>query len=394
VRTLYFDCFSGASGDMILGALVDLGVPLEAVRKELDGLRLEGWDLTVEEVKRAGIRASRANVVIDPSDERRPYKEIVDAIEAAPLSPGVSARALRTFGSLARAEARVHGLDPDEVHFHEVGSLDAIIDIVGVSAALEHLGPDRIVTSSLAVGTGTTRGSHGPLPIPPPAVVELLAGTGAAIEQRGRGELLTPTGAALLASNSDEFGSLPAMELEATGYGAGTRDLEVPNVLRALWGESVDAPGRDDVVVIECNLDDMSPELLPHAIETLLGAGAQDAWVTPMVMKKGRPGFTLSVLASVADREVLTGILFEETSTLGLRILPAQKVVLEREWGEVDVDGVTVRVKIGLREGRVVTASPEYDDAIRAARATGLPLKEIYRRTLVEWAKKGAVRRP
>jgi uncharacterized protein (TIGR00299 family) protein len=384
LKTLYFDCFSGASGDMILGALFDLGVPLEAVRKELDALRLEGWDLSVDEVKRAGLRATKANVVIDPSGERRPYKEVVDAIESAPLSPGVSARALGTFGALARAEARVHGLDPGEVHFHEVGSLDAIIDVVGVSAALEHLGPKRIVTSSLAVGTGTTRGSHGMLPIPPPAVVEVLAGTGAAIEQRGSGELLTPTGAALLASNSDAFGSLPAMRLEGTGYGAGSRELEVPNVLRVLWGEGIDVSGRDQVVIIECNLDDISPELLPHVIETLLAAGAQDAWVTPIVMKKGRPAFTVSVLVSIEKREELTGTLFEETSTLGLRILPAEKLVLERKWAEVDIDGVPVRVKIGLREGRVVTASPEYEDAVAAARATGLPLKEIYRRVAVE----------
>ena len=205
-----------------------------------------------------------------------------------------------------------------------------------------------------------------------------------AAEQRGSGELLTPTGAALLASNSDAFGSLPAMRLEGTGYGAGSRELEVPNVLRVLWGEGIDVSGRDQVVVIECNLDDMSPELLPHVIETLLAAGAQDAWVTPIVMKKGRPAFTVSVLVSIEKREELTGTLFDETSTLGLRILPAEKLVLERKWAEVDIDGVPVRVKVGLREGRVVTASPEYEDAVAAARATGLPLKEIYRRVAVE----------
>jgi pyridinium-3,5-bisthiocarboxylic acid mononucleotide nickel chelatase len=382
LKTLYFDCPSGASGDMLLGALLDLGVPYEVVRKELDALGLDGWDLFVEEVRRSGIRASKANVIVEPSDARRPYKEIATALERAPLAEAVSARALRTFASLARAEARVHGLDRDEVHFHEVGSLDAIIDVVGVSAALEHLGPERIVTSALAVGTGTVHGSHGMLPVPTPAVLELLAGTGAVIEQRGTGELLTPTGAALLASNSDAFGSVPAMTIEATGYGAGTRDLEVPNVVRALWGESTGASGSDEVVAIECNLDDMSPELFPHVIETLLVAGAQDAWVTPIVMKKGRPAFTLSVLARVDERDHLIGILFEETSTLGLRIIPAQKVALEREWAEVDINGARVRVKIGLRGGRVVTASPEYEDAVEAARATGLSLKEIYRRVV------------
>jgi pyridinium-3,5-bisthiocarboxylic acid mononucleotide nickel chelatase len=391
LRTLYFDCFSGAAGDMILGALVDLGVPVEAVRAELDALDLPGWDLRVEEVQRGGLRATSVEVVLDGADRRRPYREIVNVIESARLSPPVASRALRAFERIARAEARVHGLEIDDVHFHEVGSLDAIVDVVGCSAALEYLSPERVVTSTLATGAGTVRGSHGILPVPPPAVAELLAGTGATIEQRGNDEMLTPTGAAILAANSDAFGRLPAMALEATGYGAGTRDTASPNVLRAMLGDADDGT-VEDVVVVECNIDDMNPELFPHVIDRLLGAGAQDAWVTPIVMKKGRPAFALSALAPRAMSERLATVLFEETSTLGLRITGADKVALEREWVEVEVVGARVRVKVGRRGSSVFTAAPEFEDAAEAARTTGLPLKEIYDRARSEARKKLAHR--
>jgi uncharacterized protein (TIGR00299 family) protein len=382
LTVLYFDCFSGAAGDMILGALLDAGVPAEVVREQLDALELPQWHLRVEEVRRAGIRATKVNVVAS-TDRRRPYRDIVSTIEAARLSEAVAARALATFEVLARAEARVHGLELDDVHFHEVGSLDSIIDVVGVAAALEHLAPDRIVTSALPVGTGTVRGSHGILPVPPPAVVEVIRSTGVIIEQRGHGELVTPTGAALLAANSDSFGPLPAMTVHATGYGAGTRDMEMPNVLRVFVGEArpTEVGGA---VVIDCNIDDMTPELLPYVIGRLLEAGAQDAWVTPVVMKKGRPGFTLSVLARPPALDVLTRVVFEETSALGLRVSKVDKVALEREWFDVEVEGALVRVKVGRLGSRVVSAAPEYDDAEAAAHATGLPLKEIYERARAE----------
>jgi pyridinium-3,5-bisthiocarboxylic acid mononucleotide nickel chelatase len=383
LRTLYFDCFSGAAGDMILGALVDLGVPVVAVREELDALDLPGWDLRVDEVQRAGLRATRVEVVLDGADRRRLYREIVNVIGSAPLSPPVAGRALRAFERIARAEARVHGLEIDDVHFHEVGSLDAIVDVIGCSAALEYLSLERIVTSTIATGAGTVHGSHGVLPVPPPAVAELLAGTGATIEQRGNDEMLTPTGAAILAANSDSFGRLPAMALEATGYGAGTRDTPSPNVLRVMLGE-VDDETVEDAVVVVCNIDDMTPELFPHVIDRLLAAGAQDAWVTPIVMKKGRPAFTLSALAPRAMSEGLATVLFEETSTLGLRIAGADKVALEREWVEVDVVGARVRVKVGRRGSTVFTTAPEFEDAAEAARTTGLPLKEIYDRARSE----------
>jgi pyridinium-3,5-bisthiocarboxylic acid mononucleotide nickel chelatase len=382
LTVLYFDCFSGAAGDMILGALLDAGVPAEVVREQLDALELPQWNLRVDEVRRAGIRATKVNVVAS-TDRRRPYRDIVSTIEAARLSEAVAARALATFEVLARAEARVHGLELDDVHFHEVGSLDSIIDVVGVAAALEHLAPDRIVTSALPVGTGTVRGSHGILPVPPPAVVEVIRSTGVIIEQRGHGELVTPTGAALLAANSDSFGPLPAMTVHATGYGAGTRDMEMPNVLRVFVGEArpTEVGGA---VVIDCNIDDMTPELLPYVIGRLLEAGAQDAWVTPVVMKKGRPGFTLSVLARPPALDVLTRVVFEETSALGLRVSKVDKVALEREWFDVEVEGALVRVKVGRLGSRVVSAAPEYDDAEAAAHATGLPLKEIYERARAE----------
>jgi hypothetical protein len=267
----------------------------------------------------------------------------------------------------------------EEIHLHEAGAIDAIIDIVGTSAALEHFRPAAIVTSPIATGFGVVRAAHGTLPIPAPAVVEMTREVGAPLYGRGTDELITPTGAALLCSASDSFGDLPAMRVRSSGYGAGARDTEHPNVVRVLVGDTLAAGGdARPALIIEANIDDMAPELVPHVVELLLERGAQDAWVTPILMKKGRPAFTLSVLAPPERQDELAATIFEETTTIGVRTRTETKTILAREWMTVEVEGQSVRVKVARRDGGVVTAAPEYEDARRAARATGLPLKEIY----------------
>ena len=385
MRLAYIDCSAGAAGDMLLAALVDAGASEEDVRAALDSLGVDGWGLEFTETKKNGLRATRAVVNTLPGSPRN-YREIVDLIERSTTGDIVRRRALETFERLGRAEARVHAVDPNDVRFHEVGSLDAIVDIVGCCAALESLHVDRVAVSRIATGTGTTRSAHGELPLPAPAVLEIFEGTEATLFGRGQHELVTPTGAALLATIAHEFSSLPAMRVKRTGYGAGTRDLDFPNVVRVAIGESVGAERQDvdEVLLVESNIDDMAPELFPHVVETLLVEGAQDAWVTPIVMKKGRPAFTLSILCRPEDEQRIIDILFRETTTLGCRTMPARKRALEREWITARVEGFPVRVKIGRSNGRATTMAPEHDDAVAAAKATGLPLKQIYARALEE----------
>lgn len=378
MRALYFDCFSGASGDMILGALLDAGADEAAVRAALDGLQLEAWELRVEETKRASLRATKVTVDVAASPAERNYPDIVELIEGSPLEDRVKNLALTTFRVLAEAEARVHAVPVERVHLHEVGSLDAIIDVVASCAAFVSLGVERTFCSAVAMGHGFAATTHGTIPVPPPAVVEILVARGAPVAGGGERELLTPTGAALLATLVDEFADFPVLRLETVGYGAGSAEREVPNVLRALVGELAAAP--EDLLLIETNLDDMSPELLPHVLERALAAGAADAWLTPIVMKKGRPAHMLSALTTDASRDDVLEVIFTETTTLGVRFTRVGREVLEREWVTTEVAGQPVRVKVARRQGRSTTIAPEYEDAARAAAATGMTLKEVYAR--------------
>jgi uncharacterized protein (TIGR00299 family) protein len=378
LRILYFDCFSGASGDMILGALIDVGAPLDEVRAGIGALGLPGWELEVSEVRRAGLRAARARVMVQEEERERSYHDVVAAVGSSRLPGPVERLVQRAFSILARAEARVHGTSVDEVVFHEIGSLDALVDVVGSCTALSLLKPERVVASALPTGVGAVETSHGTWPLPAPAVVEILRESGAALGERGTVELVTPTGAALLAATVDEFGPMPAMRIRQTGYGAGARELDRPNVLRVLVGEGAEAERGEEALLLECNLDDMSPELMPDLIHGLLSAGARDAWVTPIVMKKGRPGHTLSVLVPPEDAEEVSDVVFREATTLGLRRTRVAREVLERRWVEVQIEGHPMRVKLGLRRGEVVTVAPEHDDAVVVARATGLALKNVY----------------
>ena len=377
---LYLDCSSGASGDMLLAALVDAGAPEQRVRDALDALPVRGWQLQISTVTRGGIRAARAEVTCDAETAaERTLADVIAILGEANLPQEVAKRSIETFEALADAEGRIHDIDPFDVRFHELGSLDAIIDVVACCAAFSYFDPERVVTSPIASGSGWVDSAHGPIPLPAPAVIELLQGRGAVLFGRGHQELVTPTAAALLTSFTNHFGDLPSIRLEASGYGAGTRELEHPNVLRVLVGSAPLVGGRQrEAQLIQANVDDMSPELVPHLMDSLLEAGAQDAWVTPIVMKKGRPGLTLSVLADPTQHEPMTDILYREATTLGVRVISVTKEELERRSIEVEIEGHPVRVKVGLREGRAVNSSPEHDDALAVARATGLPLKQVY----------------
>jgi uncharacterized protein (TIGR00299 family) protein len=360
---------------MALGALVDCGADIDEVRALCERLPIAGWSLEAEPVLRGGIAATKVHVHAEETSVVRTASHIAGMVSEARLPERVTHRALATFRALAEAEGRLHRRAPEHVHFHEVGSTDAIIDIVGTCAALELLDVDAVCASSVATGTGVVRTAHGLLPNPAPAVVALLAGApthGVDLSV----ELTTPTGAALLAATCSGWGPLPAMRIECTGFGAGTRELDGrPNVTQVVLGEAAPAgaaaPGQP-VVLIEANVDDATGEVLAHTIGALLAAGAHDAWVTPIVMKKGRPAHTVSALCEPALAEHIAAVLTAETGSLGVRGVTFERWPAARATESVEVDGLAVRVKVS--PGRVKV---EHDDAARVARLRRLPLREV-----------------
>ena len=374
---LYFDCFSGASGDMILGALIDAGAPVTDVTRTIQSLPIESLGFEHGRAMRGGIDATSIGIQIPDEAAHRSYRDIVSILESAPLPEGVIRRALATFEILANAEGKIHGVAPADVHFHEVGALDTIADIVGAAVALEHFAPSTVVASAIPLGSGTVESAHGTIPVPAPAVTAILEGV--PVRAGGEGEVITPTGAAILKAACDRFGEPPPMQLRATGYGAGSRVLATPNVLRVMVGDEIESE-RAAHMTLETNIDDMSPELVPYVIEVLIREGAQDAWSSPILMKKGRPAFKLTALVDAASRERVLEAMYRETTTFGIRTTAVQKDELLREWVEIELEGHAVRVKIARRGSEIVTVSPEYDDAVGAARATGLPLKDVYDR--------------
>jgi uncharacterized protein (TIGR00299 family) protein len=381
MKTLYFDCSSGAAGDMIVAALINCGVPLSTVTECIETLGVEGLTVRTTSATKGAVQATAfiAEAAGDPVP--RAYRDIVTLLTDSRLPEAIRSRSLDAFALLAGAEAKIHGTSMEDIHFHEVGGVDAIADIVAACAALEHIGPDRVVVSPIATGRGTAVSMHGTIPVPAPAVLEILAG--AELYERGSSELITPTGAALLASWADSFGPMPQMKLEGVGYGAGTADLEWPNVLRVIAGEQPDVERSDlSTELIETNIDDMSPELLPYVIERTLEAGALDAWATPVHMKKGRIGAVLSVLVERGASEAVLDVLFRETTTFGVRISAVDRETLDRKILDVVVEGHTIRVKVGYRDGIAITSSPEYEDAARVARTTGMALRDVYRAAL------------
>jgi uncharacterized protein (TIGR00299 family) protein len=362
---------------MLLGALVDAGVPVEVLSAAVAALAVEEIRLVPEPVTRHGLGATRVHVQAPDSPHHRTWPDVRDILAAASLVPAVRDGALAVFERLAVAEGRVHRVPPDEVHFHEVGALDALADVVGVIAGFEHLGLTRVTASPVALGSGSARGAHGVIPVPGPAVLELLAGI-PVVAGAVPAEMCTPTGAALVAHLVDEWTTLPAMRVERVGTGAGGRDpVELPNVVRLVLGsESAAAAGA---VVLETNVDDLDPRLWPGVLDTLFAAGASDAWLTPILMKKGRPAHTLSALCRPEAVPAVQAAVFAATSSIGLRIVPVGKVALERTQATVDVLGGQVGVKIATDGGRVVNVSVEYEDVAALARTLGLPVKEVLR---------------
>jgi uncharacterized protein (TIGR00299 family) protein len=410
VKVLYFDCFSGAAGDMIVGALIDAGVPLGDVRRALGGLAIAPDAVSTEVVTRAGLRATKFNVVGErpPQDHahdddhehghtlvdghhhrhdsahevahrhvHRTLAEIYRLVDGSALSAAGKDRAKGLFERLGEAEAAIHGTTLDEVHLHEVGALDSIVDIVGTVYAMETIGAERVVASPLNIGGGMVNAAHGSYPVPAPATARLLEGA-PVYSGAQKVELVTPTGALLVTGYASSFGAIPAMTIRTVGYGAGSRDFaETPNVLRVLIGDADATAPSHSVVTIEAEIDDMNPQIFGLVMDRLLAEGALDVFYTPIQMKKNRPGTLLTVIASPVSRESLTGIIFRETTTIGVRYREMTRECLDRELVAVQTPLGPVRVKIARRNGELLNASPEFDDCVRLATEHRRPVKDI-----------------
>lgn len=391
MKVAYFDCFSGVSGDMTLGALLACGADtpkFEAeFRRQLAGLHVPGYELQVRRVVRQGIAATDVDVVLLENEQGhgRHLSDIAALLEQSALSESVLRKSLAVFTRLADAEAKIHGTTRDEIHFHEVGAVDAIVDIAGSCVLLEMLGIDTVALSSLPCGTGTIVCAHGVMPVPAPATLELLSGFPVHSADI-RGELVTPTGAALLTTLADPqtAGKMPAMRVLASGFGAGKKQFkaDMPNLLRVVLGETAGSGTADKtpqiVAVLETNLDDQNPESFELFMERAFAAGALDVFFAPIQMKKNRPATLVTVICPTDKVETLAGVLFRETGTFGVRIREQRRLTLTRSWRTVTTEFGPIRLKIGNWQGEEVTASPEYDDCKRAAQEHGVPLRRIY----------------
>ena len=380
--TVWIDCGAGASGDMLLGALHSAGVPLQVIADAVYAVAPEAVEIRTEPVVRNGLAATKVTIHGTESHVHRTWSDVRALLDSAALPENVRDRAHDAFRRLAEAEATVHATTPDAIHFHEVGALDAIADVVGVCAGFAQLGADTVVASPVAVGSGTVRAAHGELPVPVPAVVELLKQAPTHSGQLGDvavGELCTPTGAALLRAHVREWGPQPPMRVLAQGIGAGSKDIDGrANVVRLCYGEAARGDGTVSTQhVLETNVDDLDPRLWPTVLARLMDAGAADAWLTPILMKKGRPGHTLSVLVDDRSAAAVRRVVFAETTAIGLRSSAVGKHALPRTVRTVEVEGTPVRVKISFVEGGGVTVQPEYDDVLAAAERSGRPVGSV-----------------
>jgi hypothetical protein len=377
MRICYLDCFSGISGDMLLGGLVDAGLSPDAFRAEIGKLGLEGVELRFDRTLRSQISGTNLTVEVAHDHSHRSLSRIEQLISSSELKDSVKERAIRIFQRLGEVEAAIHNVPVEKIHFHEVGAWDSIVDIVGACIGFDLLGIEKIYCSALNLGSGTVKAAHGVMPVPAPATAALVAGI-PTYSEGPEAELTTPTGAAIAATLAEGFGPMPAMRISASGYGAGDKDFPGrPNLLRVLIGEASAAVEATEVYVIEANVDDMSPQVAGYVRERLLEAGALDATFTPVFMKKDRPGFTISVLAKAEDRERLAELVFKETTTLGLRMYRAERRVLERRWETVETPYGAVRIKIALENGRVRNFAPEYEDCRQLALERKAPLKDV-----------------
>ncbi len=400
MKVLYFDCFAGAAGDMILGALLDAGLPLDALRAALGSLAVDGYEITADRVIKAGLTAVKFRVLetapavagAGAGTSAHPHHHLRDiraAIDRSSLSAAGKARATGMFTRLAEAEAAIHGTTLELVHLHEVGALDSIVDIVGTVFALEWFAADQVIVSPLNVGGGMVRTAHGVFPVPAPATLRVLGG--APVYSSGlQSELLTPTGALILSEFATAFGPVPAMRVDRVGYGAGDRELpDTPNVVRVLVGAlSADAPAMT-VTVMSCEIDDMNPQIFGALMERLLADGALEVFYQPVQMKKNRPGTLMTVVCRPADRRRLTDLVFRETTTIGIRYQDMARECLGRGYATVTTPWGDVRVKIARQAGRVVNAQPEFDDVARLAAAHGVPVKDVHARAMKAWLELG-----
>jgi len=380
MKLAYFDCFSGIGGDMTLGALVDAGCPVELLRSGLRGLDVPGWELTAEKVWKNGMAATYVRVKTEDTSKHRSLGAILEILEKSRLAPVVRQRASAIFQKLGEAEARVHDVPVEKIHFHEVGAVDAIVDIVGACIGFHALGIEKFACSPLNVGGGTAKMAHGVLPVPAPATARLLQGK-PTYSNGVLKELVTPTGAAIVATLCEAFGPQPGMIVSAIGYGAGTADLESqPNVLRIMVGETAEktvAGFDEEIAVIEANLDDMNPQIYGYFLEKAFAAGALDVYTTPVQMKKNRPGMLLTVLCRPGDTNSLMDLIFAETTTFGARTYTAQRRVLPREWVTVATSLGDVRVKVSRVNGHIRHATPEYEDCRKLAEEKKVPLQTV-----------------
>ena len=388
----YFDCFSGISGDMVLGSLVDAGADLREIERELRKLKLDGWSISAQKVNRRGIFATRVKVETGETHHHRGLSTIVGLIDQAGLAPRAAERAKKIFTRLGEAEARVHQMPIEKVHFHEVGAVDSIIDIVGAAIGFELLGLDEFACSALDVGGGQVKTAHGLLPVPAPATAELLRGAptySSGIER----ELVTPTGAAIATTLSTRYAEIPRMTLRAIGYGAGTADIaEKPNVLRLLIGEREASDAGEywgaPVTVIETNVDDMSPQIYGYFAERALAAGALDVFSTSAQMKKNRPGLLVTILSEPGNVSRLIDLVFRETTTIGVRTYEVRRKTLDREIVTVATEFGDVNVKLSRMNGSLLNATPEYDDCQRIAAERRVPLKQVIAAATFEFQKR------
>ncbi|MFP4105295.1 MAG: nickel pincer cofactor biosynthesis protein LarC [Phycisphaerae bacterium] len=384
----YFDCFAGAGGDMICASLIDAGLDFDTFRGELAKLNVPGYSVRIEDVVRRGIAGKQFCVDVEPGDKpHRHLRHVLEIIDAADIAPRAAERARKVFRRLAQAEAKVHGTSIETVHFHEVGAIDSIVDVVGACIGLEMHQVDTVHCGAVPTGSGTVQCDHGLMPVPAPATAELLVGlptTAGAVSA----EMTTPTAAAIFAALAESFGPIPEMTVSALGHGAGSRDSEqVPNVLRTFIGTSAGEGTSDSVVELAANLDDCSGEIIGRTIDKLLNRGCLDAWATPAVAKKSRPAWTLHVLVSPADVAAAERLIFTETTTFGIRRHASTRSKLARELVTVETRFGPIRVKTGRRDGTLLTASPEFDDCCTAADAHSAPVADVYQAAQIAFRK-------
>lgn len=379
---LYFDCFSGISGDMALGALIDAGADMDFIESNLKSLDIHGWRMELKPKQSYGIRGSKVNFIINGEHHpHRSFLHIMSIIEKSDLPQPVKKTSVDIFYRLALAEGKVHGKNPEDIHFHEVGAVDSILDIVGTSLALHNLGVSRVFCSPLPPGTGYIKCAHGILPVPAPATAELLIGVPLR-KLNVEGELVTPTGAAIAVTLSEGFGIMPEIIVKATGYGLGDKDYGLPNMLRVFIGEEKSikqSSPEERVLVLETNIDNMNPEIFGYVSQLLFDAGALDVFLTPVYMKKMRPGTVLTVLCNEPELDNIRNIIFRETATLGIRIRVNDRIILKRSFEEITTPYGTVRIKYAWDEsGSIIKAAPEYEDCVRAASLNNVPLSDVY----------------